>query len=438
MNAGPDVERRISAWLDEEVPTGAPDRVLATALERSRRMHQRRLGAASRTLPMSRTAYVAAAVITVVALGGLALLLSRSSEGPSVGAPATSPAAASAAAAPPTAAVTPASSPTASTAAVAPPFGSADWLMLEHLGNAPDGSTTGKGPEWRRLWLVHPNGAGLEPLGPIGGVEGMARPDWSPDGTKIAFASSGPAGRIWEVNVNGSGSRLVTQECIDPSECQETDPAYSPDGRMMAFVRLVGLTGKAPDRYPAASEVCIQYLDGSRLTCLGTTLTSTATSWIGQPDWSPDGTQLVFHRVHREDPLGDATASDLIILNINPLRERRLELPTGLTGGDPVWSPDGTRIAFASAPIHEFGEGRITPTDIYTVRPDGSDLRRLTENGGSGSPRWTRDGSHIVYFGAGTPRVMSSDGSDDSPIAKMPANSETTGWTYYVYPQPGL
>ena len=55
MNAGPDVERRISSWLAEEVPTRAPDRILPAAFERTRHTHQRRFGAAWRSITMNRT-----------------------------------------------------------------------------------------------------------------------------------------------------------------------------------------------------------------------------------------------------------------------------------------------------------------------------------------------------------------------------------------------
>jgi hypothetical protein len=77
MNAGPDVERRISDWLAEEVPTRAPDRILPVAFERSRHTHQRRLGAAWRSNPMNATMWriAAAAVIgLIVIVGGFAFL----------------------------------------------------------------------------------------------------------------------------------------------------------------------------------------------------------------------------------------------------------------------------------------------------------------------------------------------------------------------------
>ena len=46
----------------------------------------------------------------------------------------------------------------------------------------------------------------------------------------------------------------------------------------------------------------------------------------------------------------------------------------------PVWSPDGAYLAFGYIPSGLQGEERFAATEIYTVKPDGTDLRRLTEN----------------------------------------------------------
>ena len=71
MNAGPDVERRISSWLAEEVPTRAPDRILPAAFERTRHTHQRRFGAAWRSITMNRTWQLATAAVVGVLIIGL-------------------------------------------------------------------------------------------------------------------------------------------------------------------------------------------------------------------------------------------------------------------------------------------------------------------------------------------------------------------------------
>ena len=79
MNAGPDVERRISAWLAEEVPTRAPDLILPAAFERTRRTHQRRFGAAWRTITMNRTWQLAtAAVVGILLIGAGAVWIGGS------------------------------------------------------------------------------------------------------------------------------------------------------------------------------------------------------------------------------------------------------------------------------------------------------------------------------------------------------------------------
>ena len=92
MNAGPDVERRISDWLAEEVPTRAPDRILPAAFERTRHARQRRFGAAWRTISMNRTWQLATAAVVGLLIIGLGAVLRSAGRQSSVGgAPASTP-----------------------------------------------------------------------------------------------------------------------------------------------------------------------------------------------------------------------------------------------------------------------------------------------------------------------------------------------------------
>jgi len=94
MNAGPDVERRISSWLAEEVPTRAPDRILPAAFERTRQTHQRRFGAAWRSITMNRTwqlATVAVVGVLIIGLGAVWLGGSWGVGGPSGPTPSPTP-----------------------------------------------------------------------------------------------------------------------------------------------------------------------------------------------------------------------------------------------------------------------------------------------------------------------------------------------------------
>jgi len=61
-------------------------------------------------------------------------------------------------------------------------------------------------------------------------------------------------------------------------------------------------------------------------------------------------------------------------------RDLRRLTPEGLDAGDPAWSPDGTRILFTTKPVHAYyaiGPRPIDEMRMYTMAPDGSDIRRL-------------------------------------------------------------
>ena len=144
---------------------------------------------------------------------------------------------------------------------------------------------------------------------------------WSPDGQKIAFTAwSDPADeRLFVMNADGSGKQKLTS-----NPRWETGVAWSPDGQKIAFASSTRRN----------SEIYTIHADGSEQRRL------TSEAWGGELAWSPLGNRIAF--VRRRD--GNA---EIYVMNTDG--SGQLNLTRNAVGDrNPVWSPDGRRIAFES------------------------------------------------------------------------------------------
>ncbi|OGO57621.1 MAG: hypothetical protein A2Z32_07615 [Chloroflexi bacterium RBG_16_69_14] len=303
--------------------------------------------------------------------------------------------------------------------------------MFEHYGQAPDGTTTEMDTDRRQIWLVHADGTGLHELAPGVPTDGKTTPDISPDGSKVAFNTWGPKIQTWEAGIDGAAPHLLSTGCSgDPNVCMEREPAYSPDGGRIAFVRVIaGDTNM--------SQIGIRDLATGAPILIEPTRTPFTSGEVVQPSWSPDGRQIIYSTVSR-DPKTDAVLdSRIAIVNTDGTGLHLLNLPAGTPWGDPDWSPDGSRIVLSSWPIHDFNDQRV---NVYSVRPDGSDLKQLTDSrcGGCGAASWTPDGAHILFWGPTTFWLMEPDGANQRPInaPKLTYFGDQLGYGYYGYLQP--
>jgi Tol biopolymer transport system component len=265
------------------------------------------------------------------------------------------------------------------------------------------------------------------------------QPDWSPDGQKIAFErcpdlDSNPDGvcRVMVVNANGSGLHQVGPGCTTPSACEwDLDPAWSPDGKTIAFTHEWGpVEGAPPKDEVQHSEIFLMAANGSNVRQL--TRITTAVPFTGDvraAAWSPDGKQLVF-TVHNADAGNPPGGQALFVIGADGTGQRQLT-PWSLHGGDhPDWSPGGSQILFVAVTGENKG-------DLDTIKPDGSGLNRLRR----GRTAWLQSGSyspdgksilfstsvgavngHCAYCPFPDVYVARADGSHVKPL------SRTTNW----------
>jgi Tol biopolymer transport system component len=255
------------------------------------------------------------------------------------------------------------------------------------------------------------------------------KPALSPDGLRVVFTRYAPDGApalesgVFVVNVDGT-------ELIRLSDGE--DVSWSPDGRRIAFSRLthgsnllnVGLWVVNADG-TAPHQVTMKGVKCPNV-CAGG-------AQDNEPVWSADGTHLAFLRDEYTSP--EQFVIFTVALDGTDLRQ---VTPNGMEVGNPAWSPVGDWIAFQS-PKETVKSGE---QNIYKVRPDGTGLTQLTAKLSSASwgqgtfhPWWSPDGSEIVFsHGPGSMPdraslyVMNADGSGLRLIAPSSLNQNFPVW----------
>lgn len=234
------------------------------------------------------------------------------------------------------------------------------------------------------IYTVRPNGSGLRRLTvpptrqQLGGDSG---PVWAPSGRRIVFERDltywgSDRYRLAAVPAAGGLAHQLTKGPFDAM------PTFSPSGRRIAFVRGAGTASLYTiDRFGRhAARLLSDGLDVS-------------------PAWSPDGKTIAFSRL--ADPSLPIDQATLYLSDANGSHVRPFG-PAPVMGVSPSWSPDGRRIAFVSFADHN---DPACPADscppsgeIYIVDADGTGLTRLTTSKADDEhPTWSPDGSRIAF-----------------------------------------
>jgi Tol biopolymer transport system component len=258
------------------------------------------------------------------------------------------------------------------------------WIAYQTSYHA----ATGFGPEG--VWLIHPDGTGDHQVG-VGANDEQLLPDWSPDGRKLVFTTRGGEHEpVFEYSLASGRSRQLFR--CEGSCLGDDEPAYSPDGRTVAFVRAFG-----PFTEAGPADCSLWLGDVATGTVRRLTDNSSCDREI-MPRWSPDGSRLTYYREQFDPTTFEVTATAVFVLRIATGQETRITAWADAFG-EPDWSPDGRSIVMASHPLHSFNFGSYD-SDLFLVRPNGGGLRPLTSYDGdlrATQPRYTPDGRSIVF-----------------------------------------
>jgi TolB protein len=186
-------------------------------------------------------------------------------------------------------------------------------------------------------------------------------PAWSPDGSQIAFRSANPGpfgsvGRIFVINVDGTGLRQLSPDDPDPNVSYYYDDGatWSPDGHKIVFTR--------------GGVLQVINADGTGMMALP----NEDRSWY--PDWSPDGTRIAYGTL--------ISGMDIAVRNADGSNPTRLTSDPGQEN-NPRWSPDSRRLVFCRVVGGYF--------QLFTVGADGGGEVRLSANPNTHecSPSWS-------------------------------------------------
>jgi Tol biopolymer transport system component len=231
----------------------------------------------------------------------------------------------------------------------------------------------GRLPQYDSLFLAELEQSDLKRIS--SGV-GLGQPDWSPDGTRIAFVGPGPGrmGDIYVIHADGSALRRLTT-----TRLEEGMPSWSPDGTRIAFIR--------------EGALWVMMGDGSGQTPLLETVGPGL--YQASPSWSPDGTRIAFVRPFDRgisDTCPSNTGTGVFVMDANGSELHRLTIEG--CRHRVAWSPSGEHLAIIG------DRGRISLLDLGGRTIESFKLPRLPPDRigfGTAGPVWSPDGRFLAF-----------------------------------------
>jgi Tol biopolymer transport system component len=234
---------------------------------------------------------------------------------------------------------------------------------------------------------------------------------FSPDGSQVAFAWNGEKEDNWDIYVKLIGSE--TRQRLTTNPAADQWPAWSPDGRWIAFLR--DLSGgrfavvlvppmPGPERILTEGYLTLPNVEGPYLS------------------WSPDSRWLAIASCAKPDPKG---AVVLWLISLESNEKRKITFPPeGCEDSCPAFSPDGHTLAFFRWPAYG-GKSDLYLLDLSSdLKPKGDPKCIAVGKGICASPTWTADGRSLVFSTwPGLWRVDISGSSPPQQLASTGANA---------------
>ena len=226
---------------------------------------------------------------------------------------------------------------------------------------------------------------------------------------RILFVSErSGAIQIHVMNADGSAQVQLTSDSLGA-----LDPNWSPDGTMFVYSSIRGITD--PVFLRGYYAIVVKNADGSG----GRTLVNLDDTFEPAPVWSPDGSTIAYVNV------AAGSGGQIFLVNADGTGLR--QFTNGGTNIGVAWSPDGSRIAFST-----YGGSGY---DLFVKDVNGSSLTQLTTTAGATDrfPSWSPDGARIAFVsdrdGNEEIYVMNADGSGQTRLTTDPGVDYAPTWS---------